>query len=483
VYPLVGLLLIGCPILALLNLYHGYRQSTRLALRRQFGVLTSATALAAMAGAYLTLSVWFGLSVPLLPGQAALGVALALLGYGVARYNALIEGHASRVDFAYSLSAITLVVSLYSLVTYLSYLIFDISFAVFIFVLMWVILSHSLYEWGRTTLERLFYRRQYRRLRANLRAFAREAGDRDLSHQPSALLEALCRSLDCRRGWLLMAEEESLAVAAAYPEGQETRPVAGSMLANAHLPEEIAPLRAPVRDAVAQDDATLVPLYVRGERIGAIVLGERRGGRGRGYSEAELDMLDALADQVASILYVVRQQEKTLRQIDALVGTFREREQALQAELRSVLVSGKRVGLSGVSEGEMRPLVEDALRHLYDYAYLGEHELAQMRVVSERLGTREVALTHLDRGRALSQVLIDVVEKLRPPGPRPREPAREWVQYTILHDAYVRGELNRDIMSKLYISESSFNRARRRAVRGVARAVEELERAAQARTS
>jgi hypothetical protein len=41
------------------------------------------------------------------------------------------------------------------------------------------------------------------------------------------------------------------------------------------------------------------------------------------------------------------------------------------------------------------------------------------------------------------------------------------------------GALNREIMAKLYISESSFNRARRRAVRGIARAVAELERATQ----
>ena len=71
-----------------------------------------------------------------------------------------------------------------------------------------------------------------------------------------------------------------------------------------------------------------------------------------------------------------------------------------------------------------------------------------------------------------------VLDKLRPVGPQPKALTREWVQYTILHDAYVLGELNRDIMAKLYISESSFNRARRRAVRGVARAVQELERAA-----
>jgi hypothetical protein len=50
-----------------------------------------------------------------------------------------------------------------------------------------------------------------------------------------------------------------------------------------------------------------------------------------------------------------------------------------------------------------------------------------------------------------------------------------------LHDAYVLGELNRDIMSKLYISEGTFNRTRRRAVRGVAKALQEMEQEAQQR--
>nr|MBC8249006.1 hypothetical protein [Anaerolineales bacterium] len=61
-------------------------------------------------------------------------------------------------------------------------------------------------------------------------------------------------------------------------------------------------------------------------------------------------------------------------------------------------------------------------------------------------------------------------------------PTREWHQYVILHDSYVLGERNRDIMSKLYIGEGTFNRARRRAIRGVARAIEEMEREAQRRT-
>jgi len=48
---------------------------------------------------------------------------------------------------------------------------------------------------------------------------------------------------------------------------------------------------------------------------------------------------------------------------------------------------------------------------------------------------------------------------------------------------HVPDELNRDIMSKLYISEGTFNRIRRRAVRGVAKALEEMEREVQQRTS
>ena len=56
-------------------------------------------------------------------------------------------------------------------------------------------------------------------------------------------------------------------------------------------------------------------------------------------------------------------------------------------------------------------------------------------------------------------------EKLRPPGELPRE----WYSYVVLHDAYIEGAPNRDIMARLYISEGTFNRTRRKALRGVAR--------------
>jgi hypothetical protein len=108
-------------------------------------------------------------------------------------------------------------------------------------------------------------------------------------------------------------------------------------------------------------------------------------------------------------------------------------------------------------------------------------------VVIWRLGGQaKEFVTHIDRGKALSEVLVQAMNKLRPAGPEPAAraiPPREWYQFVVLHDAYVLGELNRDIMSKLYISEGTFNRTRRRAVRSVAKVLEEMEREVQERAT
>ncbi len=461
-YPWLCALLVFPTILAMGYLLWSKSRCARRALRDQFDVLWSATAMAAAAAVYLTLTVWLQIDVPLLWGHGVMTAALALLGYGVARYNALIEGRASRADFSYSALAMTLVGGLYVLVAYLSNLAFGISFSVFVFVLMLVILSHSLYEWGSISLERLFYRRQYLELKENLRSFSRDAAGRDWREQMPPVLSALCQSLDCTWGWLGTWQDEQWIRIASHPPGHAL------LLPDADL----------LGDEIAwSDERAVVPLHTQGVQVGAIVLGERA--RGAAYTEDDLDVLDTLADQLAGVIHAAQQQAASVAQIDALVGEFRQREKSLQAELQR-MIEGERAASTPRDGAQMHLLVEDALRHLYDYAYLGEHALARLVAVEPYLNAGDAVITHLDRGRALSQLLVDVIERLRPPGEPPRDLLREWTQYTILHDAYVQGELNRDIMSKLYISESSFNRARRRAVRGVARAVQEIERAAQA---
>jgi hypothetical protein len=189
---------------------------------------------------------------------------------------------------------------------------------------------------------------------------------------------------------------------------------------------------------------------------------------------------------LASVIQATRLQEESAQEINEMVAKFREREHALQRQMQQMLA--ERVEehppiLEGVDEKEWVAQVEDALRQLHDYPYLGEHPLAQLQMVDWQLqGQGEDLVTHIDRGKALSHILVQALNKLRPEEVEPTPlaiPPQEWHQFVILRDAYVLGELNRDIMSKLYISEGTFNRTRRRAVRAVARALQEMEQEAQ----
>ena len=84
--------------------------------------------------------------------------------------------------------------------------------------------------------------------------------------------------------------------------------------------------------------------------------------------------------------------------------------------------------------------------------------------------------THLDRGKLVYQTVLEALEKLRPPGEMPREPIpRQWYPYLILHGAYLENQPNNEIMMRLYISEGTFNRTRRAAIRSLARTLSEME--------
>jgi hypothetical protein len=107
-------------------------------------------------------------------------------------------------------------------------------------------------------------------------------------------------------------------------------------------------------------------------------------------------------------------------------------------------------------------IVEDGLRHFSDYIILGQSPLADW------LGAE--AESHIEHGKQVQSFLAACIESLRPAGARPPEPLpRVWYSYAVLHDAYIQGVPNREIMARLYISEGTFNRTRRNALRGLAR--------------
>jgi hypothetical protein len=433
---------------------------------------------ALLGGLYLLLGSWLHPRLPVLPGDALLGAAMLLLGYNVARYHALIEGRTIERDVLYATVGIGLAMAFYGLVVLVLHMSGHASVLTLVLILVCVILSHALYDGGRTTLDRLFYHGQFRQLRANLRVLAREAGTaQEIPDQLQVMLDALCRALHIRRGFIALRQEDVFVVEAA--EGidlmDHTFPLPPLVAT------EIVALPRP-GTAYSQDMALLVPLFASGVQIGALVLGTKASHQP--YNEEDLELLDDLADQMATVIHVWRLQEENAEMINEMVAAFHDRERALQRQMQQMTAQGAGEAwpvLGGIGEEAFVALVEECLRRLHDFSYLGEHTLAGLQAVTARLNHRSNdPITHIDRGKALNQVLLLALDKLRPAGAEPQGqevPSREWHQYIILHDAYVRNTLTREIMSRLYISEPTFHRTRRRAVRSVAKALREMEQA------
>jgi hypothetical protein len=475
-FSIVYLLLLG--FLAALHLWQLRKHASSPGRKRQYTPLFVAVLLTALGGVYLGSGIAFHLPLPSFPGDVAVGVAVVLVGYMVARHNAQVEGVVLNRDLLYIGLVVGSFTIFYVLVAQFLYVgghIF--SPLTLILIILVAITSLMLYDGLRTTVDRLFYREQFQQLRANLRALAREAGmGQALPDRLQALLDALCRTLQIQDGFIALHQQDAFVCwAAGRAELLEQ-----TFSSEALSADEIAELPRPDTDA-PEGMVLLIPFFDGDDQIGALVLGPREGGRP--YSEDDLLLLEDLADQLAAISQATRRQEENAQVINQMVTEFREREHALQRQMQQMLAEREkeeRPVLEGIDEKEMVSLVEDALRRLHDYPHLGEQPLAQLQVVDWRLRERDREfVTHIDRGKALSEVLVQAMNKLRPPGPEPSSqaiPPREWTQFIILHDAYVMGELNRDIMGKLYISEGTFNRTRRRAVRGVAKALEEMER-------
>ena len=130
-------------------------------------------------------------------------------------------------------------------------------------------------------------------------------------------------------------------------------------------------------------------------------------------------------------------------------------------ELKPVVREMSAMLTTDIPEAWFIKLVEDGLRKHPDSIALGQSPLA------DYFGVR--CDSRIARGKLLQQLLHDAIQSLRPAGIRPTGVIpRAWYNYIVLHDAYVIGVRNRDVMAKLYISEGTFNRTRRIALRGVA---------------
>jgi hypothetical protein len=388
--------------------------------------------------------------VPALPRvlqDALLLAAVGLFGFAVARHQAMVERRTTVQDFPLSGLTVLGLASLYAaLATQRSFQPEEVAF-----ITVLAVLTHSSVDLVREFLDRLLHR-QDGVLRQRLRRLARNVGGEDtLRSSLRRSLAILCHRWRSSGGLIALRSGDAYEVVVS----RHSRPV-GTRLALAERDDLFRP-----DEPDSERIVWFAPAHAAGELVAVLGLGRPRGAR-RDYTERELDALAEAADWLGLMVLTHQRQQAARAQLASLADETQAREVGLQAGAEDLLTV-----LQAEPEPDLVNAVEHALRHLDDYSALDSSMLVG------RLGIRSAS--HIERGKAVRQRLLQALECLRPAGPRPREPLpRAWHGYAALYDAYVEDVPNREIIQRLYIGEGTFNRTRRKALRSLTRALVEM---------
>jgi len=450
-YSIFGVALIVLATASIVNLARSARVAPTETARRQLWTLAAATAIAGLAGPVSFLASWVDLfPIPMVALSTVLAIFVGMIGFGVARYSALVEGRTMARDFIYNLVLVIIVTSFYLLAVRTLVLAYQAPLVLIILIPILAIFSHSLMSIAYRLIDRLFYRQHTWQLRSNLQRLSRLAGEGDDFHENlNETLKSLCLSTRATYGIIFTFDGEWARPISDFRWRDLPIELPGPTLsADDVLHLEAGHLPEPLDEA-----ALLVPLYAEAEQVGALVLGQPI--NGVRYADDDVESILHPADRIADVIYISKRKNEFLSRLAKLSEEHRSHA-AIAAPSIPINV------------------VEDILRNLFDYAYLADTPLADMQLVRKGLDAGQK--THLERGKAVYAVIVEALEHLRPAGQVPPEPIpREWYPYIILRDAYLEDVPNRDIMSKLYISEGTFNRTRRGAIRTLARELTEME--------
>jgi len=318
-------------------------------------------------------------------------------------------------------------------------------------ILTLAILTHSVYDLAREILERIRHR-QESVFRQHLRRLEEEAPSNDeLEEHLQGGLALLCQTLNASGGFIAIRQGEQFVIISSHHSLSLGRELLASEIACDDICQPTG--------ALAEEIAWLASASEANVQLTVVGIGFPKARPD--YSSDDLDLLAEFADRVASIVYLYGLRHGKRAQLRHLAEEVRSEEADLIARTQDLVATAVTV-----PDPQLVKLVEEGLRHLPDTITLAETSLA------EWLGIHNV--TSIERGKTIQQRLYQAIETLRPGGNRPTEPLpREWYNYVVLHDAYVEGMPNREIMARLYISEGTFNRTRRNALRGLARLLAE----------
>jgi hypothetical protein len=134
------------------------------------------------------------------------------------------------------------------------------------------------------------------------------------------------------------------------------------------------------------------------------------------------------------------------------------------------VISQARVDIEEASAEHLTRLTELALRRLNNPSALAKSGLAAripLTIANARdsqVGGNAPMATPLEEARAVRDVLIAAIERLKPAGDDDRASNPGALQYHILREEYLVGKPNKQIMIRYSISEGTFHRNRRQAI-------------------
>jgi hypothetical protein len=314
-----------------------------------------------------------------------------------------------------------------------------------------VVLAVGIYDLTREFLERQRMRNESQ-FRKQLRHLDGESeGDDALKSRLQDGLDLLCKTLEAPGGFVAIRRGDEFLVMAS----RLSVPVGSVLSASVVACEDVSH----PQDGQLPSVSWLAPSFEG--QIQVAVVGIKISRSRMEYSKGNLELLGEVADQIGTLVSLSTLQPKQNGEIQKLVSE----SQANVMELN--FTTGKMMdAISENPDSDFIKIVEEGLRHLPDTIALGQSPLA------EKMGLD--GETHIERGKQLQQLIMDSIELLKPAEQRPPEPLpRVWYNHAVLYDAYVEGVQNREVMARLYISEGTFNRTRRNAIRGLARVLVE----------
>ena len=375
-----------------------------------------------------------------------------VLGLSVARHQTMLERRATLQDFPLTTLS---TLGLASITTFFAW---NSGMPVknLASVAGFVVLAVGLYDLTREFLERQrmhndnSFRRQLRHMENN------DIGENALEQRLQEGLDLLCQTLDAPGGFVAIRQGEKFVVLA----GRSSVPIGSEMDASLLACDDISHPKAEQLSALAW----IAPSFEGRMQVAAV--GIEKSKSHMEYSRGNLELLAEVADQIGTVVSLSNLQARPggeSRAVEVASGASAEDLKAATGEmLDSIAVQ---------TDEEFIRIVEEALRHLPDTVSLGQSALAAKISIK--------ADSHIERGKQLQELLTDSIEAFRPGEKRPPEPLpRVWYNHAVLYDAYVEGVPNREIMARLYISEGTFNRTRRNAIRGLARMLMEKNIAA-----